>query len=140
CGDAARRRLSERATVTARRMGRSYRTAPDAIYDHFRPSRDLHPLQTTALQRLQQVGAAGQARKPRWKDDHVIRADLADEADHAVLAVTAVGQDLRRHQAHEVDDLSARDPGDGADVVEGQARARPGVGGHPVPEADLHRL
>src|SRR5262249_34837548 len=99
--------ISASATTRARRIERSYCTAPEAIYDHFRAARDLHALEPHALDGLEEIGAARKTRKPRGKNDHVVGADLADETDHAGLAVVPVRQDLRGHQPHQVDDLAA---------------------------------
>src|SRR5215470_3390144 len=106
----------ETATRAARRMRRSYRTPPHAIYDHFRSAGHLHALETHALQRLQEIGPACQPWEPRGENDDVVWTRFADEPDDAVLALTPIRQDLGRDEPHEVDDLPARHPRNCPDV------------------------
>src|SRR5207247_11418989 len=111
---------------------RSYRAASEAIHDHFVGSRHLVALETHPEDRLQQVASRRHVGKPGRKDDHVIGALFADEAKDALLALAAVRDDLGRHQAHQVDDRTTRNEGDGADVVERQAPVTRNVLGDPV--------
>src|SRR5262249_28452365 len=132
--------LSVSARRISRRMNRLYRTALQPIYDHFGATRYFDARQNYAIKRLDQVGPGGQPREPRGKDDHVIRAHLGHEADDPLLTLPPVRQDLRAHQAHEVNDLTARDEDDGADVVQRQPGLGRQVGVDPMPELHLHRL
>src|SRR5262245_31350379 len=127
-------------TATARSMNRSYPTPPEPIHDHFGTARHLDMVQPDPVDRLEQVGPGGQAWEPRREDDHVVWAGLAHEADHPLLALPPVRKDLRRRQAHEIQNFAPRHVGDGADVVDGKPRGRWHIGVHPASDADLHRL
>src|SRR5215510_5446866 len=123
-----------------RHTHRSYRAAYEAIYDHFVGSGHFVALEPYPEDRLQEVTAGRHVGEPCRKNDHVVGTLFTDEAEHAALALAAIRNDLGRHQAHEIDDGTARNVGDGADVVERQAAVTRNVLCNPVAEAHLHRV
>src|SRR2546422_11740869 len=98
-------------------MPRSYRTPRQAIHDHFRRTRDLVALQAYAVDRLERFPARGDLREPGREDDHVLRTRFLHVPHYARLPPPSKGNDFRRPEPHQVDDLPAREVGDPPDFV-----------------------
>src|SRR5437867_3099914 len=112
-------------------MPRSYRTPRQAIHDHFRCTRDLVALQAYPVDGFERFRARGHLREPCREDDHVLRTRFLQVPHDSRLPPPSKGNDLRRHEPHQVDDLTAREVGDRPDVVRRDPGCPRQVGVHP---------